>query len=295
MSTKTNREYKDRLFKFIFGNPENKKWTLSLYNAINGSNYTDENAIEINTIEDAVYMHMKNDVSFLINDTMNLYEQQGSFNPNMPLRFLIYAGILYGKFARRNGNRIYSSTLLRAPTPRCVCFYNGPDEMEDRITLRLSDCFKGSSKPDIEVTVSMININYGRNKELLDSCKPLNDYSWFVSKIVEKQRVVGGDLELAIDETLVEMPDDSVIKQFLLDNQEEVKLMCITEFNDELYAAQRLEEGIEIGLERGLEQGEIRAKKAMAKKLVQKGWTVEDTATFLEVSAVDVEIWLSEK
>ncbi|MBQ9813665.1 MAG: hypothetical protein IJM54_10200 [Thermoguttaceae bacterium] len=71
--------------------------------------------------------------------------------------------------------------------------------------------------------------------------------------------------------------------------------MCVTEFNDELYAAQRLEEGIEIGLERGLEQGEIRAKKAMAKKLVQKGWTVEDTATFLEVSAVDVEIWLSEE
>ena len=38
-----NNEYKDRLFNFIFGSPENRKWTLSLYNAVNGSAYTDEN------------------------------------------------------------------------------------------------------------------------------------------------------------------------------------------------------------------------------------------------------------
>ena len=36
-----SREYKDRLFKFIFGNPDNKQWTLNLYNAINDSHYTD--------------------------------------------------------------------------------------------------------------------------------------------------------------------------------------------------------------------------------------------------------------
>lgn len=74
-----NREYKDRLFKFIFGSPENKEWTLSLYNAINGTHYTDASAIEFNTIEDAVYMSMKNDLSFLflIENIMNLYEHQG--------------------------------------------------------------------------------------------------------------------------------------------------------------------------------------------------------------------------
>ena len=49
-----NREYKDRLFKFIFGNPENKEWTLSLYNAMNHSHYTDPNDIRLNTIENAV-------------------------------------------------------------------------------------------------------------------------------------------------------------------------------------------------------------------------------------------------
>ncbi|MBQ5439334.1 MAG: hypothetical protein IIT49_00965, partial [Clostridia bacterium] len=74
----TNREYKDRLFKFIFGNPENKEWTLSLYNAINDTSYENSDDIQLTTIQDAVYMNMKNDVSFLINDIMNFYEQQSS-------------------------------------------------------------------------------------------------------------------------------------------------------------------------------------------------------------------------
>ena len=96
--TGANREYRDRLFKFIFGNPQNKEWTLSLYNAVNGSHYTDASAIKLNTIENAVYMSMKNDVSFLIDNTMSFYEQQSTFNPNMPMRFLIYAGMIYSKY-----------------------------------------------------------------------------------------------------------------------------------------------------------------------------------------------------
>ena len=60
-----NYHHKDRVFKFIFENPENKQWTLSLYNAINGSNYDNPNDIQFNTIEDAVYLGMKNDASFI--------------------------------------------------------------------------------------------------------------------------------------------------------------------------------------------------------------------------------------
>ena len=91
--SRTNREYKDRLFKFIFGNPENKEWTLSLYNAINDTSYTNADDIQITTIQDAVYMKMKNDVSFLVNNIMNFYEQQSTFNPNMPMRFLLLTPI----------------------------------------------------------------------------------------------------------------------------------------------------------------------------------------------------------
>ena len=90
-----NREYKDRLFVFIFGREENKEWTLSLYNAVNGSHYTDPSAIEITTIQEVLYLGMHNDVSFVIADELNLYEQQSSYNPNMPLRQLQYLGLLY--------------------------------------------------------------------------------------------------------------------------------------------------------------------------------------------------------
>ena len=261
-STGTNREYRDRLFKFIFGNPENKEWTLSLYNAVNKSNYTDANAIRINTIENAVYMSMKNDVSFLIDNTINMYEQQATFNPNVPMRFFIYGGMLYSKYIEESKSyHRFSSAQQKAPTPKCICFYNGVKEKEDRITLRLSDSFDGDS--DIEVKVTMININYGHNSELLEACKPLNDYAWFVEKI-RCNRQTMETLSEAIEAAIEELPDDSVIKPFLMANKAEVKRMCITEYDEErTFAEQREEalaegraegraEGIEEGIERGI-------------------------------------------
>ena len=121
-----NREHKDRLFKFIFGNPQNLEWTLSLYNAINETHYTNAKDIKLTTIENVVYMGMKNDVSFLIGDTMSFYEQQSSYNPNMPMRYLIYIGMVYSKYIENTEEyNIYSNTLQKAPTPKCICFYNG--------------------------------------------------------------------------------------------------------------------------------------------------------------------------
>ena len=93
-----NNEHKDRLFKFLFGNPENRMWTLNLYNAINNSNYDDPENIQFNTIEEAVYLGMKNDVSFIIMSELNLWEHQSTYNPNMPMRFFIYAAKLYEKY-----------------------------------------------------------------------------------------------------------------------------------------------------------------------------------------------------
>ncbi len=84
---KLNTKYKDRLFRLIF---HEKKELLELYNAVNESNYTNPEELEITTIEDVVYMGMKNDLSFIIGDEMNLYEHQSSFCPNLPLRGLFY-------------------------------------------------------------------------------------------------------------------------------------------------------------------------------------------------------------
>lgn len=112
MPVAVNRKYKDRLFKFLFGNPEHKEWTLSLYNAVNGTDYNNPDDIFFTTIEDSVYMGMKNDVSLLLADTMNFYEQQSTYNPNMPMRFLVYAGMVFSAYIEDpdNGINIYSKT-----------------------------------------------------------------------------------------------------------------------------------------------------------------------------------------
>ncbi len=256
-----NREYRDRLFKFIFGNPENKEWTLSLYNAINGSHHTDASAIKLNTIENAVYMSMKNDVSFLIENTMNFYEQQTTYNPNMPMRFLIYAGMVYSKYIDQDKNyHKYSSVQQKAPTPKCVCFYNGVADKDDRMVLRLSDSFDEVS--DIEVAVTMININFGHNKALLDSCKPLKEYTWFVERVRSHQQTMEM-LEEAVDATLEELPDDWLIKPFLVANKAEVKRMCITEYDEARTFAEQREEG--------RAEGALEKAMSIALKLLQKG------------------------
>ena len=76
-----NDEHKDRVFKFLFGNPENKHWTLSLYNAVNGSSYSNPEEIQFNTIEDAAYLGMKNDASFIILNELNLWEHLEYIQP----------------------------------------------------------------------------------------------------------------------------------------------------------------------------------------------------------------------
>ena len=230
-----NDEHKDRVFKYLFGNPENREWTLALYNAVNGSNYNNPEDIEYNTIEDAVYLGIRNDVSFIILDELHLWEHQSTFNPNMLMRFLIYAAKLYEKYIAGSDYYPYSSVLQPAPHPKCVCFYNGTVNQPERKILRLSEAFGGEG--DIEVVVTMLNINYGKNRELMEACEPLSEYAWLVETIRRNQKVMR-NLEAAIDAAIDEMPDEFVIKRFLLQNKAEVKGMFLTEYDQEKVLAQ---------------------------------------------------------
>ena len=118
-----NRKYKDTLFRALFSE---RKHLLSLYNAVNETNYTNEEDLEINTLENVIYLKMKNDISFLFGFSLNLYEHQSSVNPNMPLRDLFYVADLLQKIVK--DKNLYSSSLVGIPTPKFVMFYNGTDE-----------------------------------------------------------------------------------------------------------------------------------------------------------------------
>lgn len=126
----------------LFGYPKYKKNLLELFNALNGTNYEDENELEINTIEDTIYMGMKNDVSCIIQSNMAMYEQQSTWNPNMPLRGILYSARLFSKYIKTNELNIYSDKLIKIPTPQYYVFYNGMRKIGDKVILKLSDAFQ---------------------------------------------------------------------------------------------------------------------------------------------------------
>jgi hypothetical protein len=115
-----NRNYKDTLFRKIFSEEEK---LLALFNAVNQTEYEDVKELRVNTLDNAIYMNMKNDISFLIDCEIHLYEHQSTPNPNIPMRDLLYVSRSLQR--EIGGKSLYSSTLQKIPTPRFYMFYNG--------------------------------------------------------------------------------------------------------------------------------------------------------------------------
>lgn len=238
-------EYRDRLFCFIFGSKEHKDWTLSLYNAVNGTSYTDPNLITITTLTQVLYMGMQDDVALLIMDELDLYEHQSSFNPNMPLRLMQYTSNIYESLVTLRKKNKYGSKLISLPVPKLVTFYNGNTDKPEEMILNLSDAFPAEKRDesDIQVRVRMININPGFNQAMVTRCKPLEEYTWTVAEI--RKNRISMEIEPAIDKALDEMPDDYLIKPFLQANRVGVKKMLLTEYNETETMALFKEEGRE--------------------------------------------------
>ncbi len=252
---KINREHKDRLFRLIFGSEGNKRNLLELYNALNDTSYSELDDLEITTIEDVIYMGMKNDVSLLIHSRMALYEHQSTYNPNMPIRGMMYAAKLYNKHIEKYDLNIYGETLMKLPIPQYIVFYNGSQEHADEEILRLSDAFDTEDKiTGYEWTARMLNINYGKNHELMKKCKSLRDYATLVDKIknyINQKKSVIEAIEQAVDECIKE----NIMAEFLKVHRAEVMDVCITEYNEEKVMEAIREEGHMKGREEGRKEG----------------------------------------
>lgn len=281
-----NRQYQDRLFKAIFGREEHKDWLLSLYNALNGSSYTDPSAIEINTIEGIIYVTMKNDISFLIDSQLNLYEQQSSYNPNMPLRGLMYFAELYQKHLTRQDRDLFTTALVKIPTPNFVVFYNGSRDMPDVTKLRLSEAFEiPAENGDFEWTATMLNINAGRNKTLLQKCKPLYHYSCYVDRVKSNVRS-GMTKENAVSEAVNFAIRNDFLDGYFKIQKAEVLNMSLTEFDQEAYDRHRFNEGKEAGIAIGIAEGERKTALQNARNLKYKNIPVDIIA---ECTGLSVE------
>ena len=239
------REHKDRLFKFIFGqeNEKSKKWRLLLYNALNGTKYTDPNALKINTIENVLYITMHNDISFLLDSEMNLYEEQSSRNPNMPLRGFLYFAILYQSYLKENNKNLISDQLIKIPAPKFIVFYNGPDSKPDTWNIKLSDAFITKDKSgDFEWTAKVINIHPNHNKRLQNNCKPLYDYISFITQIKINCKN-GLDKVFAIEQAVDWAIKEELLEGFFKENKAQIIGSCLTEFDEEEFKRICYEDG----------------------------------------------------
>lgn len=273
MTKDVNKKYKDTVFRRLFGEAHN---ALSLYNSLNGTAYTDEAMLEYNTLENAIYMNFKNDISFLIAHHMNLYEHQSTINPNMPLRDLIYISEQLQVYIKELS--IYSTKLQRIPTPSFVVFYNGSDEMPEKVVLRLSDAFEVPVEdPELELKVTVYNINSGKNEELKKKCPVLAEYMTYIDKV--RKYADKMELKEAVEAAINECIREHVLVDFLKQQKAEVIMLSIYEYDEErelkLIRADERELGREEGLKQGMEQGMEQGVKVVIEMCWEIGFSEE--------------------
>ena len=282
--TTVNRTFKSTVFIMVF---EDKKNLLELYNAMTGKHYTDSEQLEINTLENAVYMSMKNDLSFLIDGRLSLYEHQSTVNPNLPLRFLLYISDLFSDIVK--DRNLYGSRKVKIPPPRFLIFYNGEKEQPDVQVLKLSELFSlPEDHPALELEAVMLNINKGHNRKLMEACRSLRDYAEYTDRVRRYAKEM--ELQKAVERAVAECIEEGILTEFLKKNRAEVIHVSIYEYDAEKHMRQEKEEsweeghrtGLEEGHRTGLAEGRKEILLEQIKKKMEKGLTPEAMADVLE-------------
>ncbi|MGI6008098.1 MAG: hypothetical protein ACOX8E_11480 [Ruminococcus sp.] len=279
-----NRQFKSTVFAMLYSD---KKELLELYNAVNSTQYTDPELLEVNTLENAIYVGMKNDLSFLIASRLYLYEHQSTVNPNLPLRFLLYISDLYSNLVK--DRNLYGSRKVQIPPPRFLIFYNGEKEQPDVQMLKLSELFAlPEDHPALELEAVMLNINKGHNRKLMEACRSLRDYAEYTDRVRRYAKEM--ELQKAVERAVEECIEEGILTEFLRKNRAEVIHVSIYEYDVEKHMRQEKEEsweeghrtGLEEGRRIGLEKGREEILVKQIKKKLEKGLTPEEIADMLE-------------
>ena len=298
---RSNRNYKDTVFRMLFSDRKN---LLSLYNAVSGAHYEDPEMLEIVTLENAIYMGMKNDLAFIIDTDLFLYEHQSTYNPNMPLRDLFYISSEYQKLVDKKS--LYSSVLQKILAPQFIVFYNGTEKKKDSWVNHLQEAFENlSGNPKLELEVLTLNINEGHNPELMEQCQTLREYAQYVACVrrYAKEFELNKAVKLAVDECI----RNNILSEFLRANKSEVISMSIFEYDKEeeerklrkaeyeAGVAAGMKDGVKAGVADGISKGKILAKNDAASSLITLGLTVEQISSALKVDVETVKKWIADK
>ena len=224
-----------------------------LYNAVSGKDYQNPEALNVVTLENAVYMGMKNDLAFVLETGLYLYEHQSTYNPNIPLRDLFYIANEYQTLVDKRS--LYSSSIQKIPTPKFLVFYNGEDRsVPDRQELRLSDAYENpTGEPALELKVTMLNINAGHNQKLMGSCHVLWEYAEYVARV--RKYAAELPLDEAVEQAIGECIREGILEEFLRYNRAEVYQMSIFEYDKEEEEKKLRKAEYEYGREEGIKEG----------------------------------------
>ena len=216
-----NREFKSDVFSMLM---EDKRNALQVYNALNGSNHTDPELVEIHTLEKGISLSVRNDAAFIIDMELSIYEHQSSFNPNMPLRSLIYFTTVLKSIIRNRD--LFSSQTITIPTPHFAVFYNGIKDRPEREILKLSTAYaKKTESPELELSCVVYNINPNKDTGLLKQCSILDEYTKFVETV---RKYENENIETPIEDAIDYCIQNHILEVFLTERRMEVlKAMTI--------------------------------------------------------------------
>ena len=287
-----DRNYKSSLFTMVFSD---RKELLGLYNAVSGKQYKDPGALNVNTLENAIYMAIKNDLSFVIDSRLSLYEHQSTYSPNLPLRMLLYLADLYADLTKNEN--LYGRKKVMLPPPQFIIFYNGEEKQPDRRILKLSDLYEVEEEEyKLELEAVMLNINAGHNPELMRACKTLADYAQYTARI--RRYAAKMPIEEAVERTITECIREGILEDFLRKYRAEAKRMSIYEYDQARHIRQEREEaweeGRQTGKQEGIQKGRQEEKQSIALNLAKMDMTVEQIAKAVEEKAAVVEKWLAD-
>ena len=191
----------------------------------------------------------------------------------MPLRDLFYISAEYQKLV--NKKSLFSSALQKIPAPNFIVFYNGVDKKEDRWENCLSEAYENlSGEPKLELKVVNLNINEGRNRELLEQCQTLREYAVYVAQVRKYAKSM--ELEAAVEKAVEECIQNGILKEFLQKNKAEVIAVSIFEYDKEEEERKLRKAEFEAGIQQ--------RDREIAQSLVKKGMSVAKIADILEVS-----------
>ena len=272
--TTENREYKSDVFSMLMQVPE---YALDVYNALNGSKYEDPSLVEMKTLDKCISLTIRNDAAFIIDMNLSIYEHQSSYNPNIPLRALIYlADILKPIIKQRD---IYSRKKITIPAPNFVVFYNGVEERPRKEIQRLSDLYRHGEDINLELICTVYNINPGYNEDIRRKSEVLDGYTVFVEKVRE---LAAKEDEEAVLHAVEYCIESGILAEFFATRKKEVvKNMTIDmtfERRLELSAIENKIEGRELAL---IEK--VIKKVAKNKPLIQIADELEEDINAIKV------------